>query len=75
MDRSKEIKETADKIKEMDAVVKSIKRRIKKHPEEKGLPQAKGQYYEKQFYYLRRQTSLLNDFISHENEDENYGEE
>ena len=69
MDKNEKLKETADKIKEMDAVVKSIKRRIKKHPEENGLSQVKGLYYEKQFHYLKRQTNLLNDFINHENED------
>lgn len=71
MKRHKKKTEPADKVREMDAIVKSIKRRIKKHPEEAGLNKEKDRYYDKQLSYLKASTKNLTDFIN----GEDHGEE
>lgn len=60
----KNLIDSSDKINEVDAIVKSIKRRLKKHPEEKGLQKEKDRYYDKQLSYLKGNINHLTNFIN-----------
>ncbi len=65
-------KVTTDKIKDLDVVIKSFKRRMKKHPEENHRYSIK-QFCDEQLREVKRSIKDMEDFLT--SDTDNYGEE
>ena len=69
----KQENQNVDKVKELDSIIKSFRRRVRKHPEE-NYQYHVNKYSDEQVNELKRSNRTLNNFLTLQNQDNNNDE-